>query len=134
MKKKNGFISMTLVYTFLILFMFLMLAILRTYSEKNKYLQAINEQIDSDIGVAKSNRVTVINRLLEDNMPVSDANVQYFKVADSFHGNGNGLLFMDTRNTTGYNLQDITDSLTELTDSQLNMVKDFIGLVRNYKI
>ena len=32
------------------------------------------------------------------------------------------------------NLQDITDSLTELTDSQLNMVKDFIGLVRNYKI
>ena len=64
MKKKNGFISMTLVYTFLILFMFLMLAILRTYTEKDKFLQAINAQIDNDIGVAKGNRITVINRLL----------------------------------------------------------------------
>ena len=30
------------------------------------------------------------------------------------------------------NIEQITDSLAGLTDSQLNMVKDFIGLVRNY--
>lgn len=31
-------------------------------------------------------------------------------------------------------IQEITDSLTGLTDNQLKMTKDFIGLVRNYKI
>ena len=31
-------------------------------------------------------------------------------------------------------IQDITDSITGLTTNQLNMVKDFIGLIRNYKI
>jgi len=31
------------------------------------------------------------------------------------------------------NIEQITDSLTGLSDTQLNMVKDFIGLVRNYK-
>ena len=29
--------------------------------------------------------------------------------------------------------EEITESLTGLTDNQLNMIKDFIGLVRNYK-
>lgn len=31
-------------------------------------------------------------------------------------------------------IEQITDSLAGLSDTQLNMVKDFIGLVRNYKI
>ena len=93
MKKKNGFISMTLVYTFLILFMFLMLAILRTYTEKDKFLQAINDQIDNDIGVAKGSRITVINRLLEDNMPNSDGNISYYRISNSYYGNGNGFKF-----------------------------------------
>lgn len=30
--------------------------------------------------------------------------------------------------------QEIIDSLTGLTNNQLNMVKDFISLIRNYKI
>lgn len=32
------------------------------------------------------------------------------------------------------NLQGVVDSLNGLTNNQLNMIKDFIGLVRNYKI
>lgn len=32
------------------------------------------------------------------------------------------------------NLQSTKDSLTGLTDKQLNLVKDFIGVVRNYKV
>lgn len=44
--KKNGFVSMTLVYTFLILFLFLMLAILNAYSQQNRYIDAIDQKID----------------------------------------------------------------------------------------
>ncbi len=47
--KKNGFISMTMVYTFLVLFLFLMLAVLNAYTQKNKFLQAINDKINLTI-------------------------------------------------------------------------------------
>ena len=36
--KKQGFVSMTLVYTFLVLFLFLMLAVLNAYTQQNKFL------------------------------------------------------------------------------------------------
>ena len=49
MKNKNGFISMTLVYTFLILFLFVMLAILKTYSRNNKVLTTFSERINNDL-------------------------------------------------------------------------------------
>ena len=49
MKEKNGFISMTLVYTFLILFLFLMLGIMNAYTQKNKYLDAVDNKIKSDV-------------------------------------------------------------------------------------
>lgn len=47
--KKNGFVSMTLVYTFLILFLFLMLAVLNAYSQQNRYRNAIEENINLTI-------------------------------------------------------------------------------------
>ena len=47
--KKDGFVSMTLVYTFLILFLFLMLAVLNAYTQQNKYLEAIDSKIDLTI-------------------------------------------------------------------------------------
>lgn len=47
--KKNGFVSMTLVYAFLIVFLFLMLAILDAYSEQNRYKSAIDEKINLNI-------------------------------------------------------------------------------------
>ena len=43
---KKGFISMTLVYTFLVLFLFLMLSVMHAYSEKNKFLDTIDDKID----------------------------------------------------------------------------------------
>ncbi len=49
MKKKNGFISMTLVYSFLIIFLFLMLAILNAYTQKNKYIEAVYKKLNKDI-------------------------------------------------------------------------------------
>lgn len=47
--KKDGFVSMTLVYTFLILFLFLMLAVLHAYTQQNKYLEAIDSKINLTI-------------------------------------------------------------------------------------
>ena len=49
--KKEGFVSMTLVYTFLILFLFLVLSILTAYAQKNKFLDAIKEQIAIEVTV-----------------------------------------------------------------------------------
>lgn len=133
MKKKNGFISMALVYTFLILFMFIMLAILRTYTEKDKFLQAINEQIDNDIGVAKGARVTVISRLLEDNMPSSDSHIHYYKISNSSKGNGNGFYYMDKKSykNTNYNIIDYTD---EDDNGYTSKIYYFRGNVENNHI
>ena len=130
MRKKNGFISMTLVYTFLILFMFLMLAILRTYTEKNKFLDAINEQINNDIGVAKGSRVTVINRLLEDNMPNADFGIRYFNISNNEVGNGNNLYYMENRTYSNYNynLSNLTD---ENADAHTSRIYYFRGSVEN---
>ncbi len=47
--KKQGFVSMTLVYTFLVLFLFLMLAVLNAYTQQNKFLQAIDEHINVSV-------------------------------------------------------------------------------------
>ena len=52
--KKNGFVSMTLVYTFLILFLFLMLAVLNAYTQQNKYLETIDSKIDLTINTPGS--------------------------------------------------------------------------------
>ncbi len=145
MKKRNGFISMTLVYTFLILFMFLMLAILRTYQEKDKFLETINEQIDNDIGVAKGSRVTLLSKIIEDNMPSSDSEINYFKIANGYYGNGNGLFYMDKKeydeyyDITGsgatlkrtYNLKKITD---ENNDGYASRIYYFRGSVDNNHI
>lgn len=127
MNKKNGFISMTLVYTFLVLFMFLMLAIIRTYSEKDKYLQAISDQIDNDIGVAKGSRSTVMNKILEDNMPSSDYSLKYYKISNDEVGNGNGLYYMDKKDSNNTML----NSTDENTDGYTSRIYYFRGSVDN---
>ena len=128
MKKKNGFISMTLVYTFLILFMFLMLAILRTYTEKNKYLEAINEQINNDISSNKTVRSLIVSKVIDQNMPTSDTNLNYFQISNGTFGNGNGFFYMDKRKyDNNYDLLDHTD---ENKDANTNRIYYFRGSER----
>lgn len=103
MKNKKGFISMTLVYTFLIVFLFLMLAILRTYNEKDKFLEAINDQIDTDISEHAKIRSGFISKILEDNTPTSDEGLRFFTIANSTFGNGNGLFYTDNPDKTDEN-------------------------------
>ena len=131
-KNKSGFISMTLVYTFLVLFMFIMLAILRTYAEKDRYLQAINDQIDSDISNANVSRVVVINKIIDQNMPSSDANsgIRLFKISNSLTGNGNSLFYMDRLNEE-YDLLEHTD---ENADGHTSRIYYFRGNVENNHI
>ena len=68
MKNKNGFISVTLVYTFLILFLFVMLAILKTYSRNNKILTTFSERINNDLKVSNEQKSKLYYRILIDNL------------------------------------------------------------------
>ena len=99
-KNKNGFISMTLVYTFLIVFLFLKLAILTAYIEKDKYLETINEKISDDIGYTNSSRTTLLSSLISHNTPISidnfndeKSNIHLIDIASSENGNGNGFYY-----------------------------------------
>jgi len=103
MKNKNGFISMTLVYSFLIVFLFLMLAILHTYSEKNKYIEAINDQIDNDISKSKETRLTLLYKIINDNSISDDSKISYNKISNSSAGNGNGLFYTENKTKTDEN-------------------------------
>ena len=72
MKNKNGFISVTLVYTFLILFLFVMLAILKTYSRNNKILTTFSERINNDLKVSNEQKSKLYYRILIDNLSYPD--------------------------------------------------------------
>lgn len=74
MKNKNGFISMTLVYTFLILFLFLMSGILTSYNQRNKYYDIIEEKIKSEMDLTSFRNDTLYNTILKDNKAYPDDN------------------------------------------------------------
>lgn len=46
---KKGFISTTLVYTLLVLYLFLILSILVSYSQKNKFIDTIRDSVQEDL-------------------------------------------------------------------------------------
>lgn len=74
MRNKNGFISMTLVYTFLILFLFLMSGILTSYNQRNKYYDVIEEKIKSEMDLTSFRNDTLYNTILKDNIAYPDDN------------------------------------------------------------
>ena len=92
-KNKNGFVSMTLVYTFLIVFLFLMLAILNTYNTKNKYIEAIDNKVNDDIKVNRESKDGILNKLISDNTPSYAGNIKYHLIANLSEGNSNGFYY-----------------------------------------
>ena len=85
--KKEGFISTTLVYTFLILFLFLLLAILNAYAQKNKFLDAIKDKINDEL-IIKGNS-TLYNKIIADNRGgMSDENIDFAQISSDTNGNG----------------------------------------------
>lgn len=74
MNNKNGFISMTLVYTFLILFLFLMSGILTAYNQRNKYYDIIEDKIKSEMNLTSFRNDTLYDTILKDNKAYPDNN------------------------------------------------------------
>ncbi len=107
MKNKNGFISMTLVYTFLILFLFLMTGILTSYNQRNKYYDIIEDKIKSEMNLTSFRNDTLYNTILKDNTAYPDNNdasptvdskdgIDFSKPVIKINGkvsNGEGLFF-----------------------------------------
>ena len=95
MNNKKGFISMALVYSFFIIFLFIMFSIIRTYSNKNSFLEAIEQEIDKDINSAASSVSTLKNKLFEDNT------AQESKMILENNGHGSGLFYTEDFNIIG---------------------------------
>lgn len=112
MKNKKGFISMTLVYTFLLLFLFVMLAILKTYSRNNKILTTFSERINSDLKVKNEQKSKLYYRILIDNLSYPDSVSSTYVTSETgidFNSpssltNGQGLYYtIDTNKTINGN-------------------------------
>ena len=116
MKRKDGFISMTLVYTFLIVFLFLMVSILNSYTEKDTFLETINSQIEDDITNNTRVRNTLISSILRDNTPQAmedstNVNKRYISIIDisnAAHTNGEGLIYTTNPDITDENVDGVT--------------------------
>lgn len=92
---KKGFISMTLVYTFLVLFLFLMLSVMHAYSEKNKFLETINNTIDLSFETPTNYGLTIIEALLNKYKAEEGGIIDYSKNSEgSYYRNGS--LLQDT--------------------------------------
>ena len=127
MKKKNGFISVTLVYTFLMLFLFIMLAILKTYARNNKMLTAFSERVNNDLKTTNEQKTQLYYKVITDNVSYAD------NVSSSYVSLSTGIDFSKPSSTTnGQGLYYTTDK-TKTIDG--NKVYYFRGNVNvNYVI
>ena len=57
-----------------------MLSILTAYSEKNKFVDTINSQIEDDIAVYRIQSNTLLSRMLADNSVSDDSSIKYCNV------------------------------------------------------
>lgn len=103
MKNKNGFISMSLVYSFLIIFLFLMTAIINCYLKKNTYLEALDKQVSQDIGITQEAKASIFTTILEDNVATRTTTLDYKKISNKSNQNGNGLYYIEETDETDEN-------------------------------
>lgn len=103
MKNKNGFISMSLVYSFLVIFLFLMAAIINCFLKKNTYLEALDNQVAQDIGITQDAKASIFTTILEDNVALQTTSLNYTKIANNTARNGNGLFYVESSDDTDEN-------------------------------
>ena len=120
MKNKDGFISMTLVYTFLIVFMFIMLAIINSYIQKNHFLETLDEKINVELKGFMQTEDTILNRLLKDNIVLSSENINLSEAATT-----SGFYYIDPKKLgiSGLSKED----LDENNDGKSNRMYFFRG-------
>ena len=95
MEKKNGFISTALVYSFLVIYLFLMVSIINLYLQKNTYIEALDEQVAEDIGITKNTKTSLITAILRDNVALETSRIEWDKISGSTSNNGRGLFYID---------------------------------------
>ena len=127
MKNKRGFISMTLVYSFLTLFLFIMAAIMLSQREKTNYINYINDKVDEDMENFKGKSSTLMKRMLEDNTVTDGSMFSIGQIANNAIGNGNGLYYID--GGTGDNVK--TDENNDKVGSRIYF---FRGQVNNNNV
>jgi len=103
MKNNKGFISMTLVYSFLTLFLFIMAAIMAAQSEKTDFIDYVNDKVDEDLEGFKDKSSTLIQRMIDDNFVTDGTRFVISDIANNSVGNGNGLYYIDDANKTDEN-------------------------------
>ena len=103
MKNKNGFISMSLVYSFLVLFLFLMMSIINCYLKKNTYLEALDTQVSKDISITKDAKSSLLSTILEDNISIPSYTLNLKNISNNTVKNGNGLFYIDDKTKTDEN-------------------------------
>lgn len=110
---KKGFISMTLVYTFLILFLFLMLGVLHAYSTKNKFLEAIEDNTNLSISTPVNYGKTIMQSLLTSYYAEESGIIDYSKSSEGRY---------QTRSGISQDITSVTDGLyyTQVVDDEDN--------------
>ncbi len=103
MKNKNGFISMSLVYSFLVLFLFLMMSIINCYLKKNTYLEALDKQVSKDISITKEAKQSLLSTMLQDNIAIPSHTLDLRQISNNDIKNGNGLFYVEDKNVTDEN-------------------------------
>ena len=106
---KKGFISMTLVYTFLILFLFLMLGVLHAYSEKNKFLQAIDDKIDLRFTTPTNYGKTILQTLLSVYEAEESGIIDYSKNSEGRYKTRTGISQDISSVTNGFYFTQVVD-------------------------
>ena len=129
MKNNKGFISMTIVYGFLIIFLFIVGVVMAAHREKNSYLDYLNTKANEDLLPNKDKSLLLFNRILEDNAvssgeaktPGNQLLINYSEIANGSVGNGNGLFYIDNMNV-----------IDENGDRDASRIYFFRGTVNNY--
>ena len=94
--KKKGFVSMTLVYSFLTIFLFVMAAIMASQTEKTNYVEFVNNKVNEDLDSLKTKSISIMKRMVEDNFITDGSIFVIGDVANTAVGNGNGLYFLNS--------------------------------------
>ena len=118
---KKGFISMTLVYTFLVLFLFLMLGVLHAYSEKNKFLQAIDDKIDLRFTTPTNYGKTILQTLLSVYYAEESGIIDYSKNSEGRYQTRTGITQDITSKTNGFYFTQVVD---DEDNNKIHMTED----------
>ena len=133
MKNRKGFISMTLVYSFLTLFLFIMAGIMAAQTEKTDFINYVNGKVDEDLLSFKDKSSTLIQRMIDDNFVTDGTRFIISDIANSSVGNGNGLYFLDDPAITDENADGSSSRIYFYRGTVLNnYVRISVNNVDNY--